>query len=48
MEHIYESKAIFENRYNHSRISSIEFMQYGHNILRNGQKTPKYLNDYLP
>ena len=48
MEHIYESKAIYKNRHNSSGIFSAEFMQCGLNIIKNGKKTPKHLNDYLP
>lgn len=48
MEVTCESKAIFENRHNNSRISSVEFMQCGLNSVKNVEKTPKHLDDYLP
>ena len=48
MEHIHESKTILKDRHNGSGGCSAEFMQCGHSSIKSIEKTPEYLDDYLP
>ena len=48
MEDTHESKTILKDRHNGSRLSSLEFMQCGHSSIKSIEKTPEYLDDYLP